>query len=144
MAWTLLAAGFCFYLPVDNSARVPLIAFFIFLFAGKYFILLMNLRYFIKIASLLLSWRRTSAVYIFCRSFPANSSRNGDVRSSKSRIYSRKKSHSRVMYSRSWAVATCLFWASVLSVTFPRMLAVFGSVGCLFQTSYNQLTANMP
>lgn len=23
-----------------------------------------------------------------------------------------------------WAVATCLFWAAVLSITFPRMLAV--------------------
>jgi hypothetical protein len=34
MAWTLLTAGFCFYIPEDNSARVPLIAFFIFLFAG--------------------------------------------------------------------------------------------------------------
>lgn len=34
MAWTLLAAGFSFYIPADNSAKVPLIAFFIFLFAG--------------------------------------------------------------------------------------------------------------
>jgi len=23
-----------------------------------------------------------------------------------------------------WAVATCLFWAAVLSITFPRMIAV--------------------
>ena len=37
MAWTLLASGFCFYIPVDNSARVPLIAFFIFLFDGTRF-----------------------------------------------------------------------------------------------------------
>ena len=28
-----------------------------------------------------------------------------------------------------WAVATCLFWASVLSITFPMMLAVFGPTG---------------
>ena len=34
MAWTLLAAGFCFYIPTSNSAKVPLIAFFVFLFAG--------------------------------------------------------------------------------------------------------------
>lgn len=34
MAWTLLAAGFCFYLPEGNAAKVPLVAFFVFLFAG--------------------------------------------------------------------------------------------------------------
>ena len=34
MAWTLLAAGFSFYIPDSNSAKVPVIAFFIFLFAG--------------------------------------------------------------------------------------------------------------
>lgn len=28
-----------------------------------------------------------------------------------------------------WAVATCLFWASVLSISFPKILATFGSVG---------------
>ena len=29
----------------------------------------------------------------------------------------------------SWAVATCLFWAAVLSITFPRLLRAFGVVG---------------
>ncbi|KAF8339671.1 uncharacterized protein EI90DRAFT_3279266 [Cantharellus anzutake] len=29
----------------------------------------------------------------------------------------------------SWAVATCLFYASALSITFPRMLSVLGSLG---------------
>ena len=28
-----------------------------------------------------------------------------------------------------WAVATCLFWASVLSISFPAILAAFGQVG---------------
>jgi hypothetical protein len=28
-----------------------------------------------------------------------------------------------------WAVATCLFWAAVLSITFPRMLAVMSPQG---------------
>lgn len=35
MAWALLAAGFCFCLPEGNAARIPLIALFIFIFAGK-------------------------------------------------------------------------------------------------------------
>lgn len=35
MAWTLLAAGFCFYIPASSAAKVPLIALFIFLFAGE-------------------------------------------------------------------------------------------------------------
>jgi MFS family permease len=28
-----------------------------------------------------------------------------------------------------WAVATCFFWSSVLSITFPAVLAAFGEVG---------------
>ena len=28
-----------------------------------------------------------------------------------------------------WAVATCLFWAAVLSISFPAILAAFGTVG---------------
>ena len=35
MAWTLLAAGFCFFIPDGNSAQIPLISFFVFLFAGE-------------------------------------------------------------------------------------------------------------
>jgi len=35
MAWTLLAAGFSFFVPNGNPAKVPLIALFVFLFAGE-------------------------------------------------------------------------------------------------------------
>ena len=36
MAWTLLAAGMCFYIPEGNTAHLALIALFIFLFAAFY------------------------------------------------------------------------------------------------------------
>lgn len=36
MAWTLLAAGFCFWIPESSSAHLPMIAMFIFLFAAFY------------------------------------------------------------------------------------------------------------
>lgn len=36
MAWTLLAAGFCFLIPDGSPAKVPLIALFVFIFAGKW------------------------------------------------------------------------------------------------------------
>ncbi|KAI0892611.1 hypothetical protein F4806DRAFT_237235 [Annulohypoxylon nitens] len=36
MAWCLLAAGLCFLMSPDNSARVPLIAFFVYLFTALY------------------------------------------------------------------------------------------------------------
>lgn len=36
MAWCLLAAGLCFLMPEGNSARVPLIAFFVYLFTAFY------------------------------------------------------------------------------------------------------------
>ena len=36
MAWCLLAAGCCFLIPTGSSARVPLIAFFIYVFTALY------------------------------------------------------------------------------------------------------------
>lgn len=36
MAWCLLAAGCAFLLPADSSARLPLIAFFVYLFTAFY------------------------------------------------------------------------------------------------------------
>ncbi|KAJ7057018.1 hypothetical protein C8F01DRAFT_340670 [Mycena amicta] len=36
MAWSLLAAGFCFWIPTASAARIPLIALFIYLFAAFY------------------------------------------------------------------------------------------------------------
>ncbi|KAL5334305.1 hypothetical protein BJX70DRAFT_405506 [Aspergillus crustosus] len=36
MAWTLLAAGFCFYVPESSKAHLGLIALFVFLFAAFY------------------------------------------------------------------------------------------------------------
>ncbi|OQE27314.1 hypothetical protein PENSTE_c004G07065 [Penicillium steckii] len=36
MAWCLLAAGCCFLIPTESGARVPLIAFFIYLFTALY------------------------------------------------------------------------------------------------------------
>ncbi|KAF8152368.1 sugar transporter [Crassisporium funariophilum] len=90
MAWTLLAAGFCFYIPEANSARVPLIAFFIFLFAAFY------------------SPGEGPVPFTYSAEvFPLTHREMG----------------------MSWAVATCLFWAAVLSLTFPRLLSAVGSVG---------------
>lgn len=36
MAWTLFAAGGCFYIAQDSKAHLGLVAFFIFLFAAFY------------------------------------------------------------------------------------------------------------
>nr|POE72261.1 putative polyol transporter 6 [Quercus suber] len=36
MAWCLLAAGFCFYIPEESRAHLGMITFFIFLFAAFY------------------------------------------------------------------------------------------------------------
>lgn len=36
MAWTLLAAGFCFWVPGDGGAHLGTVALFIFLFAAFY------------------------------------------------------------------------------------------------------------
>ena len=36
MAWTLLAAGFCFYIPEEQTAHIACIALFVFMFAAFY------------------------------------------------------------------------------------------------------------
>ncbi|EXJ94954.1 hypothetical protein A1O1_00072 [Capronia coronata CBS 617.96] len=90
MAWTLLAAGFCFYIPEESRAHLGLIAFFIFLFAAFY------------------SPGEGPVPFTYSAEvFPL--------------------SHREV--GMGWAVATCLFWAAVLSITFPRMLAALTPTG---------------
>jgi MFS family permease len=90
MAWTLLAAGFCFYIPASSAAKVPLIALFIFLFAAFY------------------SPGEGPVPFTYSAEvFPLTHREMG----------------------MSWAVATCFFWAAVLSITYPRIQSAFGSVG---------------
>ena len=68
MAWTLLAAGFCFFIPDSSSARVPLIAFFVFLFAGALSLLYTYSASIIDLLnSILLSWGGTCSFYVFSR-----------------------------------------------------------------------------
>ncbi|EJD03082.1 uncharacterized protein FOMMEDRAFT_123262 [Fomitiporia mediterranea MF3/22] len=90
MAWTLLAAAFCFYIPRESKAHLGLIALFVFLFAAFY------------------SPGEGPVPFTYSAEvFPL--------------------SHREV--GMAWAVATCLFWAAVLSITFPRMLAAMTPTG---------------
>ncbi|GAB7323118.1 hypothetical protein MBLNU13_g05624t1 [Cladosporium sp. NU13] len=90
MAWTLLAAGFCFLIPRENPAHLGLVAFFIYLFAAFY------------------SPGEGPVPFTYSAEvFPL--------------------SHREV--GMGWAVATCLFWASVLSISFPAILAAFTPTG---------------
>lgn len=90
MAWTLLAAGLCFLIPISSKAHLGLVALFIFLFAAFY------------------SPGEGPVPFTYSAEvFPL--------------------SHREV--GMSWAVATCLFWAAVLSITFPRMLSALTPTG---------------
>ena len=90
MAWTLLAAGFCFYIPRDNPAHLGMVAFFIYLFAAFY------------------SPGEGPVPFTYSAEvFPL--------------------SHREV--GMGWAVATCLFWAAVRSISFPAILAAFTPTG---------------
>ncbi|KAJ7291220.1 hypothetical protein C8J57DRAFT_1429735 [Mycena rebaudengoi] len=90
MAWSLLAAGLCFLIPEGNSARLPLIALFIFIFGAFY------------------SPGEGPVPFTYSAEvFPITHREMG----------------------MSWAVATCLFFSSVLSLTFPRLIGALGSVG---------------
>lgn len=90
MFWTLLAAGFCFYIPKDSAAHLGLIALFIYLFGAFY------------------SPGEGPVPFAYSAEvFPL--------------------SHREV--GMSWAVATNNFWASILSLTFPRMLLAMTATG---------------
>jgi len=90
MCWTLLAAGFCFWIPESSRAHLGLIAFFIYLFDAFY------------------SPGEGPVPFTYSAEvFPL--------------------SHREV--GMSWAVATNNFWASVLSLTLPRMLRVMRAQG---------------
>ena len=84
MAWSLLAAGFCFFIPTDNSARVPLVALFIFIFAGSPKFSTFGNNWLVP--SFLFPGRRSRSVYIFCWGLPSHSSRGGHVRVSRPSI----------------------------------------------------------
>ncbi|KAF2429716.1 MFS transporter [Tothia fuscella] len=90
MCWTLLAAGFAFYIPEDSKAHIGIIALFIYLFDMFY------------------SPGEGPVPFTYSAEvFPL--------------------SHREV--GMSWAVATNNFWASVLSLSLPRMLRAFKPVG---------------
>ncbi|KAJ9613140.1 hypothetical protein H2200_003081 [Cladophialophora chaetospira] len=90
MAWTLLAAGFAFYIPESSPAHLGVIALFIYLFAAFY------------------SPGEGPVPFTYSAEvFPL--------------------SHREV--GMGWAVATCLFWAAVLGLTFPKILEAFTPTG---------------
>jgi sugar porter (SP) family MFS transporter len=90
MAWSLLAAGFCFYIPEESTAHLAMIAFFIYIFAAFY------------------SPGEGPVPFTYSAEvFPL--------------------SHREV--GMGWAVATCLFWASVLGISFPLILNAFTPTG---------------
>lgn len=91
MAWTLLAAGFCFLIPSDvGTARIGAIALFIFLFAAFY------------------SPGEGPVPFTYSAEvFPLAQREQG----------------------MAWAVATCLGWAAVLSISFPAMIAALSITG---------------
>lgn len=90
MCWTLLAAGFCTYIPESSRAHLGMVAFFVYVFAAFY------------------SPGEGPVPFTYsAECFPL--------------------SHREV--GMAWAVATNNFWASVLSITLPRMLRAFSVVG---------------
>jgi MFS family permease len=92
MAWTLLTAGLCALIPVENKAHLGLVATFIYIFAMFY------------------SPGEGPVPFAYSAEvFPL--------------------SHREV--GMGWAVATCLFWACVLTMFLPLMLQAMGTtVSC--------------
>lgn len=77
MAWTLLAAGFAFYIP-NQTARTPVIVFFVFLFAGMLPTAYLPDRI-SSYVSFLLPWRGPCAVHLLSRGVPLDPQRDRNV-----------------------------------------------------------------
>lgn len=105
MCWTLLAAGFCYWIPESSNAHLGLVAFFIYVFDAFY------------------SPGEGPVPFTYSAEvFPL--------------------SHREV--GMSWAVATNNFWASVLSLTFPRMLQAMKPQGAFgFYAALNIVAFSM-
>lgn len=90
MAWSLLTAGMCYFIPTSSAAHVGCVALFVFIFCAFY------------------SPGEGPVPFTYSAEvFPL--------------------SHREV--GMSWAVATNNFWASILTISLPRMLAAFTPQG---------------
>ena len=99
MAWTLLVAGMCYFIPSSSKAHLGLVTFWIYIYDAFY------------------SPGEGPVPFTYSAEvFPL--------------------SHREV--GMAWAVATNNFWATVVSITFPRQLRAFGVPGAFgFYTAMN-------
>lgn len=133
MAWTLLAGGFAFYIPQDSRAHLGVIAFFIYLFAAFYSPGEGPVPFTYSAEVFPLSHRGTASfihLQIAPRvpplppfPFPPNINFI--------RLLEPMLICSSTEVGMAWAVATCLFWAAVLSITFPRQFHALTPTGAL-------------
>jgi sugar porter (SP) family MFS transporter len=114
MAWTLLGAAFCFWTP-QGTAHLASIAFFVFLFAAFY------------------SPGEGPVPFTYSAEvFPL--SHRGMFFHLQPPLFSSPLTWFLELtlipeVGMSWAVATCLGWAAVLSITFPKMLSAMTATG---------------
>ena len=110
MAWTLLAAAFSFLIPSSNSAHLPVLALFIFLFAAFY------------------SPGEGPVPFTYsAEAFPLfHRGTYSDLS-----FHNASCLHDCPEVGMSISVATNLFWAAILTVTFPRLITVFGLAGAV-------------
>jgi len=105
MAWTLLAAGMCYFIPSSSRAHLGMVTFFVYIYDAFY------------------SPGEGPVPFTYSAEvFPL--------------------SHREI--GMSWAVATNNFWATVVSITFPRQLRAFGVSGAFgFYAAMNLIAFSM-
>lgn len=120
MAWSLLTAGLCFLIDDSSTAHIALVALFVFIFVR----IVLRLR---------------------CQA--------GNADTAQAAFYSPGEGPVPFTYSAevfplshrevgmSWAVATNNFWAAILSMSLPRMLAAFTPTGTLYVFQLTLMTA---
>ena len=109
MAWTLLAAGFCFYIPDSSPAHLGLITLFIYLFAAFY------------------SPGEGPVPFTYsAEAFPLF--HRGKVGSIMTSVVAANLS---IEVGMSLAVSINLFWAAVLTVVFPKLTDALTPTGAI-------------
>lgn len=112
MAWTLLTASFCFFIPEQSKVYLGLITLFVFLFEAFYSPGEEPLSYTYSIEVFPLSHRGKCLFFAIygIHTYAHNTDSTSEV-------------------GMSWAVTTCHFWVAILSIPFPRMLAIITPTG---------------
>ncbi len=117
MFWTLLATGCCFWIPSESRAHLGLIVFFVYLFTAVYALGEGPVPFTYAAEVFPLSHRGKLFTLHSLNASPRPHDGFSEL------------TCSSIEVGMAFAMTTTMFWATILSVCFPRLLAAFTPQG---------------